>query len=132
MIKKRPILTKHIGFRVKECVFAEVERRADSEGKPVNDWCRDRLLDALRGSTANPIEHALLAEIAATQGITVSLFFAFARDGKLPEQKVREILERAQQKKYTEALDLLRQAHASCLNGNLSADTDEPPTRLRR
>ncbi len=120
MIKKYPILTKHIGFRVKECVFAEVERLADSEGKPVNDWCRDRLLDALRGSAANPVEHALLAEIAATQGITVSLFFAFARDGKLPEQKVREILDRAQKKKYAEASDLFRQAQAFRLNSDSS------------
>src|SRR6266542_1682349 len=87
MIKKYPILTKHIGFRVKECVFAEVERLADSEGKPVNDWCRDRLLDALRGSAANPVEHALLAEIAATQGIPVSLFFPFPRDAKRPSKR---------------------------------------------
>lgn len=131
MTKKQPMLIKHIGFRVKECVFAEVERLADSDGKSVNDWCRDRLLDILRGSGADLVKHALLAEIAATQSITVSLFFAFARDGKLPEQKVREILDRAQKKKYDEASDLIRQAQAWRLNGNSSADIDEQPTRRR-
>ena len=124
--------TRSVTPKFTEADFERLQTSADHEGKRLGEWCRDKLLEMVNGKEPSACDQALLAEIAATQSITVSLFFAFARDGKLPEQKVREILERAQQKKYTEALDLLRQAHASCLNGNLSADTDQPPTRLRR
>ena len=110
MTKKRPLLTKHIGFRVKESAFDDIERLAESDGKPVNDWCRDRLLGFLALPSASPAGNALLAEIAATQSITVSLLFAFARDGKLPEAKVREILDRARNDKFAQAAELLRQA----------------------
>ena len=128
MNRKRTLLTKHIGFRVKESAFADLERLAESDGKLVNDWCRDRLLGFLALPTASPAGHALLAEIAATQSITTSLLFAFARDGKLPETKVREILERARKDKFTQAAELLRQASISAP----PSDSDsEPKTRFR-
>jgi len=94
---------------VRESAFDDIERLAESEGKPVNDWCRDRLLGFLALPSASPAGNALLAEIAATQSITVSLLFAFARDGKLPEAKVREILDRARKDKFAQAAELLRQ-----------------------
>jgi len=110
MSKKSPLLTKHIGFRVRESAFDDIERLAESDGKSVNDWCRDRLLSFLTLPSASLTGNALLAEIAATQSITVSLLFAFARDGKLPEAKVREILDRARNDKFAQAAELLRQA----------------------
>ena len=119
MTKKKTLLTKHIGFRVKESAFADIEQLAESDGKVVNDWCRDRLLGFLALPSASPAGHALLAEIAATQCITISLLFAFARDGKLPETKVREILDRARKDKFAQAAELLRQA-------SVAAGTSEP------
>ena len=110
MITKRPQLTKHIGFRVKESAFDEIERLADSEEQSVGDWCRDRLLGLVAQPAISSSERLLLAEIAATQNITISLLYAYARDGQLPEAKVRETLDRARREKYAQATELLRQA----------------------
>jgi hypothetical protein len=124
--------TRSVTPKFTEADFECLQTSADREGKRLGEWCRDKLLEIVNGKEPSACDQALLAEIAATQSIMVSLFFAFARDGKLPEQKVREILERAQKKKYGEASDLLRQAQASRLNGNSSVDIDQPPTRLRK
>ena len=124
MSKKRPLLTKHIGFRVRESAFDDIERLAELDRKPVNDWCRDRLLGLLALPGASPAGNALLAEIAATQSITISLLFAFARDGKLPETKVREILDRARKDKFGQAAELLRQASYAVR----PSETQQPPT----
>jgi hypothetical protein len=124
--------TRSVTPKFTETDFQRLQASADREGKRLDEWCRDKLLEMVNGKEHSACDQALLAEIAATQSITVSLLFAFARDGKLPEQKVREILDRVQKKKYAEASDLLRQAEAWRQNGNSSADTDELPTRLRR
>ncbi len=112
MIKRHPLLTKHIGFRVKESVFREIECQADADGKPVNHWCRERVLQALRQPLPAPSDHALIAEIAATQDMLVDLFCAFGREGKLTVQKAQEIVDAAHKRKYKDVAELLRYAYS--------------------
>ena len=102
--------TKPIGLKLQEADFNRLQILADRDGKRLGEWCRERLLAALDQSLASPTEQVLLAEIAATQNITISLLYAYARDGQLPEAKVRETLDRARREKYAQAAELLRQA----------------------
>lgn len=113
MIRKGPVLTKHIGFRVRDEVFNRIEQLADMDGKPVNEWCRERLLKAIDKDPATLSVRTLLAEIAASRDITISLLFAFARDGCLSEQKVREIVAHTDSCKYAAAARLFERARAA-------------------
>lgn len=113
MIRKGPVFTKHIGFRVREEAFSRIEQLADVDGKLVNEWCRDILLRTIDQRTASLTLHALLAEIAASRDIIIRLLFAFASDGRLPEQKVREIIAQTEKQKYESAARLFEQAQAA-------------------
>jgi len=113
VIRKGPVFTKHIGFRVREQAFNRIQELADLDGKLVNEWCRDKLLKVIDHDPASLAVQALLAEIAASRDITISLLFAFARDGRLPEQKVREIIAQSEKHKYGFAAKLFEQAQAA-------------------
>jgi hypothetical protein len=113
VIHKGPVFTRHIGFRVREETFSRVEELADLDGKFVNEWCRDKLLKAIDHDPANSAVPTLLAEIAASREINISLMFAFARDGRLAEQKVREIISQSEKHKHEYAARLLEQAQAA-------------------
>jgi len=102
--------TKPIGVKLQEADFDRLQILADRDGKRLGEWCREKLLAAVDQPLASPTQQVLLAEIAATQNITISLLYAYARDGQLPEAKVRETLDRARREKYAQATELLRQA----------------------
>ena len=62
------------------------------DGKLVDESCGNMLLRTIDQHPASIAVDALLAEIAASRDITISLLFAFSRDGHLSERKVREIV----------------------------------------
>lgn len=103
-------LTRSMTAKFTEPDFDRLRNVAESEGKQLAEWCRDRLLGLVAQPAISPWQQVLLAEIAATQNITISLLYAYARDGQLPEAKVRETLDRARREKYAQAAELLRQA----------------------
>ncbi|MGH9398712.1 MAG: hypothetical protein ACRD18_17920 [Terriglobia bacterium] len=119
MIRKSAVLTKHIGFRVRESVFREIDCQAESDGKSPNDWCRDRILLAMKPSLPTPSHHALLAEIAATQDIAIGLLCALGRDGNLTTQKAQEIVDAAHKRKYRDVAALLKYAYSRIQNGRI-------------
>lgn len=120
-------LVRSITAKFTEADFEIVRVAAEGDGKHVAEWCRESLLGLVKRPTVSPAEHALLAEIAATQSITISLLFAFARDGKLPEAKVREILERARKDKFAQAAEILRQTSVSATGSESQALTGAQP-----
>ncbi|HEY6292924.1 MAG TPA: hypothetical protein VI455_15345 [Terriglobia bacterium] len=101
-------LTGSVTIKLTKADFDRLQMLADDQQLPLAEWSRDRLVEALNGS-AN-LRFTLLAEVAATQNITISLLYAYARDGQLPEAKVREILDRARKDKFAQATELVRQA----------------------
>ena len=103
-------LIRSVTAKFTETDFDHLRQLAESEGKHLAEWCRDRLLGLAPQLHVSPPQRVLLAEIAATQNITISLLYAYARDGQLPEAKVREILDRARKDKFGQATELVRQA----------------------
>ncbi len=71
---------------------AAIEEAAGKAGVRAGAWLRERGLEATKGTDCR---RDLLGEVQALQAITAGLFHAFARDGKLPEAKVREIVAKA-------------------------------------
>ena len=105
-----PRLTKGVTPKFTESDFQRLRVHADREGKRLGEWCRDRLLEVLNGPSASPSDHALLAEIAATQDMLIDLLCALGQDGRLTVQTAREIVNAAHKRKYKDVAELLRYA----------------------
>ena len=107
-IQESKKLTESVTVRLTKSDFDRLQMLADQQRLPLAEWSRDRLLEVLNGTISDGA--TLLAEIAATQNITISLLYSYARDGQLPEARVRETLDRARREKYAQAAELQRQA----------------------
>jgi hypothetical protein len=114
MTQKTASLTAHLGFRVKESIFREIESRAQGEGISPNDWCRKRVLQTLNSSLPNASQYAILAEILAMQDAVVGLLCALGREGRLTPQKAKEIVDEAHERKYRDVAGLFKDAESEC------------------
>jgi hypothetical protein len=112
MTKKKAPLTSHVGFRLKESIFRDIQSCAQAEGMSPNDWCRNRVLQTLNSPMPRSSDYALLAEIAATQDIVVGLVCALGQEGRLPRQKAQEIVDAAHERKYRDVAALFKFAES--------------------
>jgi len=102
--------TKTIGVKVSQDSYHELQAIAEKHRRPLSEWCREKLLEAANGPMPTPAEHALMAEIAATQNITVSLLYDMANGKKLNREHVQEILKSAHAAKFGDADERLKLA----------------------
>ncbi len=111
VMEKTTNRTKRIGVRVHEDVFNRLRQFSMNEEKTLGEWCSERLTELAWGFVT-PFAKALLAEIAASQDITVQLLFAIATQGRLTREKVTaEITAAAHEAKFEEAEELLKCAY---------------------
>ena len=103
--------TKTIGIKVSESAFEALRRVAESQAKPLSEWCRDTLMRAAQPPAPRPSELAVVAEISATQAILIDMLCILGRD-KMTIQKAQEIVDRAHNAKFKEAVQLLRFAYS--------------------
>lgn len=104
--------TKTIGIKVTEAGFETLRQVAERQGKPLGEWCRDTLMNAAMPPPTRPSEFAVIAEVTATQAILIDLLCVLGRDGRISTQKAQEIVDRAHNAKFKEAVDLLRYAYS--------------------
>lgn len=95
-----------------ESDYERLESIAARAGKPLATWCRDALLALISGATPSPFQFGVMAEITATQAILIDMLCVLGRDGKISTQKAQEIVDRAHNSKYREAVELLRFAYS--------------------
>lgn len=119
---------KTIGVKVTEAAYERLRGVAESKGKTLGEWCRERILEAADPPVPRVTDFALMAEVAATQFMLIQMFCAVGRDGKLSTQKAQEIVDKAHREKYEEALDLLTIAHRK---GKHFRWTTPPTTSVR-
>ena len=113
--------TESIGLKVTAEQYETLCRLAESNSKPIAEWCRDTLIAAVGPGRPSPVEVGLLAEVTATQAILIDLLCAFGKDGKVTTQKAQEIVDAAHEHKYIEAVELLRVAHSQASKLRLGA-----------
>jgi len=104
MKQTKAILTKHVGFRLRPSTFDQLQLLADKAGKPVNDWCREVVLQCTKRAPASPTEFAVMAEIAATQAISIEMLCAVGSGGKPPPRRPRRV-DKAHHEKCKESLN---------------------------
>ena len=104
--------TKTIGIKVSEAIYETLRRVAESQGKPLSEWCRDRITEASAPPGPGPADFSLMAELTATQAILIDLLCVIGRDGRLTAPKAQEIVDKAHEHKYKEAVQLLQFGYA--------------------
>jgi hypothetical protein len=102
---------KTIGVKVSETAYERLRDVAESQGKNLGEWCRERILEAADPPVPSVTDFALMAEVAATQVMLIDMLSLIGRNGKLSPQKAQEIVDKAQDEKFDEALDLLTIVH---------------------
>lgn len=104
--------TEPVGLKVTKEQLGCLKKLADQNDKPLAEWCRDRVLEALNGVAPSPAHDALLAEIVAIEEMLVGLLCAIGRDGKLTAQKAQEIVDAAHHRKYRDVAALFQYAQS--------------------
>ncbi len=103
-------MTRHIGFRVDEKTYSVIRDLADATNTPLNDWCRARLVDSLKGPAATPAELAVLSETHATQEIVVKLLYSWYQKMFSP-QSMQHIINEANKQKFQHGEQLLEASY---------------------
>ncbi len=101
-------LTRGVTPKFTESDYDRLKSLASRARKPLATWCRDTLLALASGAEPSPFQFGVMAEITATQAILIDMLCALGRDGKINTQKAQEIVDRAHNAKYKEAVELLR------------------------
>jgi len=63
--------TKTIGIKVNEAAYESLRWVAEGQGKPLGEWCRDRVMEATAPPGPRPTDFTLMAELTATQAILI-------------------------------------------------------------
>ena len=104
-------LTKATTPKFTEGDFQRLKALAQCDGKSLGEWARDRLLEIVHTAPpASATDHAILAEIVATQDILVGLLCALGSDGKLTAQRAQAIVDEAHNRKYRDVPALFKYA----------------------
>lgn len=117
--------TRHVAFRVSPHDYQTLAGAAERDRKPVREWCRDKIVEALRPKDPSPFYYALMAEISATETILIDLLCALGRDGKISQQKAQTIVDAAHNTKYKEAAELLKYAYTQSQNGRVETASEQ-------
>lgn len=106
--------TEPIGLKVTKDQLGYLKKLADQSDQPLAEWCRERVLEMLKGVPPSPPQYAILAEILAMQDTVVGLLCAMGRDGRLTPQKAKEIVDAAHEHKYRDVAALFKDAESEC------------------
>ena len=97
--------TKSISTKVTDEEYAQFEALAG--GQTISEWARDVLLN---GTKPNAAEQTVLAEVLALRTILLNVHFAVSQGQTLTDEKMQQLIERADQNKLSKARERLAEA----------------------
>lgn len=97
--------TKSITTKVTEEECSCLERLAANAGKNKSEWCREVLLERVKGASRS--EPVVLGELLALRTILLNLFYATSRQEPITVEGMQEIIERADEGKLRKARERL-------------------------
>ena len=96
---------KSVSTKVTDEEYARFEVLAGEE--TISEWARDVLLKA---SKPNAGEQTVLAEVLALRTILLNIHFAISQGQTLTDEKMQQLIERADQNKLSKARQRLAEA----------------------
>src|SRR6266851_633170 len=97
--------TKSISTKVTDEEYAQFEALAGEQ--TISEWAREVLLKATK---SNASEQAVLAEVLALRTILLNVHFAVSQGQTLTDEKMQQLIERADQNKLSKARERLAEA----------------------
>src|SRR6266849_1212633 len=97
--------TKSISTKVTDEEYAQFEALAGEQ--TISEWARDVLLNATK---PNAGQQTVLAEILALRTILLNVHFALSQGQTLTDEKMQQLIERADQNKLSKAQERLAEA----------------------
>ena len=97
-----------------ERTYGVIRDLADATNLPLNDWCRARLVDSLKGPAATATELAVLSETHATQEVLVKLLHSWYQMMSSP-QSMQRMIDEAHKQKSQHAEQLLEASYQRML-----------------
>jgi|SRR5215469_731453 len=105
--------TRSAGAKVTEKEYAEVEKVATARGLTVGEWSRQVMLAAVAEAEAStPSMETLLAEIMALRMIFLNIMFYAQRPGELTNEKMQELIDRADRERFRRATERVEEQTA--------------------
>src|ERR1700720_1011554 len=97
--------TKSISTKVTDEEYAQFEALAG--GQTISEWARDVLLNATK---PNAGEQTVRAEVLGLRTILLNVHFAVSQGQTLTDEKMQQLIERADQNKLSKARQRLAEA----------------------
>ena len=97
--------TKSISTKVTDEEYAQFEALAGEQ--TISEWARDVLLKATK---PNAGEQTVLAEVLALRTILLNIHFAVAQRRTLTAEEMQQLIERADQNKFSKSRQRLAEA----------------------
>ena len=97
--------TKSISTKVTDEEYAQFEALAGEQ--TISEWARDVLLKA---SKPNAGDQTVLAEVLALRTILLNIHFAVSQGQTLTAEEMRQLIERADQNRFSKARQRLAEA----------------------
>jgi hypothetical protein len=97
--------TKSISTKVTDEEYAQFEALAGEQ--TISEWAREVLLKATK---SNASVQAVLAEVLALRTILLNVHFAVSQGQTLTDEKMQQLIERADQNKLSKARERLAEA----------------------
>ncbi len=97
--------TKSISTKVTDEEYAQFEASAGEQ--TISEWARDALLKATK---PNAGEQTVLAEVLALRTILLNVHFSVSQGQTLTDEKMQQLIERADQNKLSKARERLAEA----------------------
>lgn len=101
---------RSVGCKVSDGEYEKLAVVAEQDGMTLGEWCREVLLERAEGRKPSVIEETLLAETLALRTILLNALYKLAQGGKLTEDEMQAIIERADAGKGKKASERLAAA----------------------
>ena len=104
---KGPLRDRSLGTKLTEVEYAQVESAALRSGVGLSEWCRRAVLRAADDGASQGGDGVLLAELLALRAVLLNVIFRLANGGGITQEKMRQLIERADRDKHKRAAEVL-------------------------
>ncbi|MGH9378739.1 MAG: hypothetical protein ACRD1I_08065 [Terriglobia bacterium] len=107
---KAELRIKSVGTKVTEAEYGRLDAAAKASGQTLAEWVREVLLASVGETRATVAEKTVLAEVLGLRTILLNLFYKLAKGEAIIEDKIKELIERADAGKLPKAQERLEAA----------------------
>lgn len=103
--------TRSAGAKVTEEEYREMEKRAETRGLTVGEWCREVLLTEVERAEA-PSTETVLAEVLALRMILLNMMAHIGQGRELSTEQMQKLIDRADAERFRRVTERVQEQAA--------------------